>query len=72
MPKRENFSTSLKYPNCKLVGRAQWSENENPVHGDGLDSTLDSVTDGFLIDHNKNLQGDTKILCSKCNITIAN
>jgi len=72
MPRRENFSTSLKCPNCNSVGRAEWSENESPVHGDGLDSILESVTDGFLIGNSKNLQGDTEILCSKCKITITN
>ena len=64
MALRENFTTAIKCPKCNKTGTAEWSENENPMHGGGLDTRLISVSNGFI-----NTTGN-KIECSICNVAI--
>jgi hypothetical protein len=51
-------------------GSAQWSENENPVYGRGLNKTLHSVSDGFKKGRQKDRNGDPTIECKACGVII--
>ncbi len=59
MPKRETYAAAIECPRCKLKGQAIYSENENPVYGDGLDDAVESVPKGFEINGGS-------IFCLKC------
>jgi len=63
MAKRENFSSAIICPSCEKVGQASFSENENPVHGKGLDKRVEFVSDGFKV-------LSQKIFCVDCNVVI--
>lgn len=60
MPKKESFTTSIICPRCGSSGTAIWEENENPVHGSGLDAKLVEVSGKFKI-----ING-YKIKCKDC------
>ena len=52
--------------NCKRCGhhgQAAYSENENPVHGDGFDQEVESVPEGFEI-------RGKKVFCSECRVEV--
>ena len=66
MSKREFITSHLKCEDCGTTGTAEWSENENPVHGRGLDSKLLGVTEGFARGEGKVAMGDQAIVCTDC------
>jgi ribosomal protein S27E len=66
MAKREFITSHLKCEDCGTTGTAEWSENENPVHGRGLDSKLLSVSDGFKAGIGTVAMGDQAIECTGC------
>jgi len=63
MARREKFTSALACPKCNKTGKAEWDENENPVHGGGLDARLISVSEGFI-------KSGNKIECSTCKVVI--
>ena len=70
MAKREWIRTHIECKTCGNTGTAEWSENENPVHGRGLDSILHSVTEGFAAGPGKVALGDQEILCLTCKTVV--
>ncbi len=66
MAKRETFGAAVACPKCKLTGTATWEENENPVHGNGLERELIEVPTGFHRGPQKDEHGDPEILCDVC------
>ena len=54
------FTSTLKCNRCGLQGTAYWEENENPIHGAGLDTKLVKVSEGF-----RKASGN-KIICISC------
>lgn len=46
----------------------EWEENENPVHGDGLDRELISAPAGFELSGTNETNGDPQLQCSKCKV----
>ncbi|WPO67714.1 hypothetical protein SDC64_01875 [Acinetobacter haemolyticus] len=68
MAKREQFFDQVQCPKCGLKGQVQWEENENPVHGDGLDRELLSVPKGFELSGCIEANGDPQLQCSKCKV----
>lgn len=71
MAKRESYSEQLECPNCGAQGTAQWSENENPVYGRGLNKTLHSVSDGFEQGKQKDQNGDPLVACQACGVVVS-
>jgi len=71
MAKRESYSQNLECLNCGVQGAAQWSENENPVYGRGLNKTLHSVSDGFERGRQKDRNGDPTIVCQGCGAIVS-
>ena len=59
MTKKETYKAAIECSQCRLQGKATYSENENPVYGDGLDQVVESVSEGFEI------RGGS-IFCIKC------
>jgi hypothetical protein len=66
MARRERISSHIECKDCGKTGTAEWSENENPVHGRGLDSQLLSVTEGFAKGQGTVALGDQAIVCLTC------
>jgi hypothetical protein len=60
MSKKEEFTSPIKCNSCGLQGTACCEENENPVHGAGLDTKVGKVSEGF-----KKVSGN-KIICISC------
>ncbi|MFM0742247.1 hypothetical protein PQQ51_33940 [Paraburkholderia xenovorans] len=71
MPKRETFSSPIECKRCGKTGRATWEENENPVHGDGLDRELKELDAGFHPGKGQDLSGDVAIICDDCKIPVS-
>lgn len=70
MAKRETYSTHIECVRCGVSGQASWEENENPVHGDGLERELLGVSSGFSVGSGKCDDGTPEITCGKCGSTV--
>lgn len=70
MAKRETYSTHIECKRCNVSSEARWEENENPVHGNGLERELISVGSGFATGTEKCEDGTPEILCVKCGVAI--
>lgn len=68
MSKRERFCAHIKCKKCGREGEVEWEENENPVHGDGLDRELISAPAGFELSGTNETNGDPQLQCSKCKV----
>jgi hypothetical protein len=67
MPRKERYPKFIKCPICKREDKAEFEENENPVHRRGdLDTTLVFIPDGFTAE--KNNKGDFTFRCTRCNV----
>lgn len=64
MTKKEYFKSKISCEKCNTTGTANWVENENPIHGNGLDTKLLDVSNDFED------VGENKIKCSKCGLII--
>lgn len=60
MSKKEQFTSIITCKKCGVSGTAYWEENENPVHGGGLDTRLLKVSGEFYI------SGKSEIRCRSC------
>ena len=68
MAKREQYGAAVECHLCKKKGSATWEENENPVHGGGLDRVLLEVPVGFHRGNGTDVAGDTEIICDECKV----
>lgn len=71
MPKRETFSAHIECKRCGKTGKAVWEENENPVHGGGLDRELKELDAGFHRGKGRDSSGDVEIVCNACKTPVS-
>jgi hypothetical protein len=66
MAKREQYTYQIKCPACLTYGRVQASENENPVHGEGLGFEVEAVSDGFKLESLGRNARESGFTCDRC------
>ncbi len=63
MAKREKYQSTIRCLKCGAICTATYSENENPVFGNGVEKKIESVSHGFRIELER-------IICGNCNLPI--